>query len=99
MTEEDYILTGGHMIYYVCEIEGETKHIGFDGGNAIVYSEVLSREEYKRFRNGEKELTEYQEKILDFPEKKMSFFLSQLPSYTHLQNLYKQEFEKEGVLE
>lgn len=87
---EDYILTDSHLIYYVCEIEGEIKSIGFDGDKVVVYAKGLSKEVYESFRNGEKELTEVQEKMLDFPEKKMSLFRSQLPSYTHLQNLYEQ---------
>lgn len=94
---DDYILSGDQLIYYVCEIEGETKSIGFDGDKIVVWGEEYNKEEYSKFRRGEKELTELQENLM-IPEKKMSHFRSQLPSYTHLQNLYKQGMSRREEL-
>lgn len=77
-TEEGYRLS-----YKVCEIQGKDITIGFDGENPIVAGERMSRQNYRN-----RDFSEKQIEMLGIPSKKRDFFRSQLPSLTHLENVF-----------
>ena len=77
---------GFHLSYKVCEIEDKEITIGYDGESVVVGGTAISKEEFRNF-----EITEKQLKILGIPEKKFSYFRSQLPSISHLDNIFQQK--------
>jgi hypothetical protein len=87
MNEEPVIVKGEngyHLSYPVCEIEEEKIIIGYDGENLIVGAKEMTQDEYEDYT----EITDEQQERLDIPDKKMAFFRSQLPSITHLNNVF-----------
>ena len=80
---------GYHLIYPVCEIEGEKIIIGYDGENPIVGGKKMTEQEYVGF-----DITEKQQERLGIPDKKMPFFRSQLPSIPHLNNVFHSKKQK-----